>query len=272
MRGLQTAAVRIEITSRFLDDPGQRAGFVLLGSFLLSFLFVRTSTRLIRSPRVPWWPGNVVTESGLHVHHLVWGILMMLVSGFLGFALDRQSPLTEILAAGFGVGAGLTLDEFALWLRLQDVYWKEEGRASFDAVVVAFTLGGLVLVGVAPFDLHNNDSSIAGFAAALVVVVLIAAVAVLKGKPLVGMIGIFMPLVALVGAVRLASPSSVWARRRYDPGGPKLARAQARWKRIEARRRHVRDAIAGAPEAPTVAADPIPAGHERTASDLDSGK
>ena len=195
---------------------------------------------------------------------------MMLVSGFLGFAFDRRRPLTEILAAGFGVGAGLTLDEFALWLRLQDVYWKEEGRASFDAIVVALTLGGLVLVGAAPFDLHNNNSSIAGLAAAVVTDVLFAAVAVLKGKPLVGMIGIFMPLVSLVGAVRLASPSSVWARRRYEPGGRKLARAQARWKRIEGRRRRVTDAIAGPPEAPAVAVDPIPGGHGRTADELGS--
>jgi hypothetical protein len=195
---------------------------------------------------------------------------MMLVSGFLEFALDRRSPLTEILAAGFGVGAGLTLDEFALWLCLQDVYWKEEGCASFEAVVVALTLGGLILVDAARFDLHNHDSSIAGLAAAVVVDVLFAAVAVLKGKPLVGMIGIFMPLVSLVGAVRLVSPSSVWARRRYDPGGGKLARAQACWKRIEARCRQVTDAIAGAPEAPAVAVDPIPAGHERTADELGS--
>ena len=225
---------------------------------------------MIRSPRVPWWPGNVVTESGLHVHHLVWGILMMLVSGFLGFALDRRSPLTEILAAGFGVGAGLTLDEFALWLHLQDVYWKEEGRASFDAIVVALTLGGLILVGGAPFDLHNSDSSIVGYAAVVVTDVLFAVVAVLKGKPVVAMIGIFIPTVSFVGAVRLASPSSIWARRRYDPDGRKLARAQARWKRIEARRRRVTDAIAGAPEAPAVAVDPMPGGHQSTADELGS--
>ncbi|MBV9424256.1 MAG: hypothetical protein JOZ98_15190 [Solirubrobacterales bacterium] len=178
--------------------------------------------------------------------------------------------MTEILAAGFGVGAGLTLEEYALWLRLQDVYWKEEGRASFDAVVVAFTLGGLILVGASPFDLHNNDSSIVGWAAAVVADVLFAAVAILKGKPLLGMIGIFIPLASFVGAVRLASPSSVWARRRYDPGGRKLARAQARWKRNEARRRRVIDAIAGAPETPAAAVDPVPAGHERTADELGS--
>ena len=196
---------------------------------------------------------------------------MMLVSGFLGFALDRRSPLTEILAAGFGVGAGLTLDEFALWLRLQDVYWKEEGRASFDAVVVAFTFGGLILLGASPFGLHN-ESSIAGSAAAVVADLLFAVVAILKGKPFLGMIGIFMPLASFVGAVRLASPSSAWARRRYAPGGRKLARAQARWKRIAARRRRVTDAIAGAPEAPAAAVDPIPAGHERRADELCSDK
>ncbi|MBV9338451.1 MAG: hypothetical protein JO262_19655 [Solirubrobacterales bacterium] len=97
---------------------------------------------------------------------------------------------------------------------------------------------------------------------------LLAAVAVLKGKPLVGMIGIFMPLVSLVGAVRLASPSSVWARRRYDPGGRKMARARARWNRIEARRRRVTDTIAGAPEAPAVGVDSV--GHKRTADELAS--
>ncbi len=260
--------MRIEITSRFLDDPGQRAGFVLLAAFLLSFLLVRTSTRLIRSPKVPWWPGNVVTDSGLHLHHLVWGILMMLVSGFLGFALDRRSPLTDILAAGFGVGAGLTLDEFALWVRLQDVYWTEEGRSSFDAVVAAFTLGGLVLVGTAPFDLHNNDSSIASLAAAVLADMLFVVIAILKGKPRVAMIGIFLPLVSFVGAVRLASPSSPWARRRYDPGGSKLAQAQARWKRIEARRRRVTDAIAGAPDPSAAAMGPVPPAHERTGGEL----
>ncbi len=90
---------------------------------------------------------------------------MMLLWGFLGFALDRRSRLTEILAPGFGVGSGLTLDEFALWIRLKDVYWTEDGRSSFDAVGVAFTLGGLILLGVAPFDLHHNESSITSLAA-----------------------------------------------------------------------------------------------------------
>src|SRR5947208_6370960 len=123
-------SIDFDLPSRFLGDPGSRAGFVLLGSFLLSFLFIRTSARLMRSPKVPWWPGSVTTGSGLHIHHLVWGMVLVLMSGFLGFAVDPKSPWSEILAVCFGIGAGLTLDEFALWVRLEDVYWSQEGRAS----------------------------------------------------------------------------------------------------------------------------------------------
>src|SRR5690242_14283821 len=138
------------LETNFLDVPGQRAGFVVPASFLVTFLFIRTSARLMRSPKVPWWPGSVTTSSGLHLHHLVWGIVLMLTSGFLGFVVDRSGPWDEILAGVFGVGAGLTLDEFALWVRLEDVYWAEEGRSSIDAVVVATLLGGLVVLGFAP--------------------------------------------------------------------------------------------------------------------------
>ena len=130
------------------------------------------------------------------------------------------------------------------------MYWAEEGRASVDAVVIAAMIGGLIVLGAAPFDVSHNASSITTLAVAVVTDVLLAAVAILKGKPVLGLIGIFVPLVSLVGAVRLASPGSPWARRLYNPSGPKLARAQARWTRIEARRRRVSNAVAGAPESP----------------------
>lgn len=239
--------VQLEFPSHFLDRPEQRAGFVLLGAFLLSFLFIRTSARLIRSPKVPWWPGSVVTDSGLHLHHLVWGIMLLLSSGFLSFVLNPGSPTRELLAAAFGVGAGFTLDEFALWIHLRDVYWSEEGRASFTAVLVALVLGGLVLLGAAPFDLPNRTASVDTLVVGLAADVLLATLAILKGKRLLGLIGIFVPVFSFVGAVRLASPESAWARRFYKPGGRRLARSQARWTRIRARRRRVYDAIAGAP-------------------------
>ena len=83
---------------------------ILFGSFLISFLFIRTSARLMRSPKVPWWPGSVETEGGLHIHHLVFGIVLMLIGGTMGFALDEsQSPWIELAAAAFGIGAGLDL-------------------------------------------------------------------------------------------------------------------------------------------------------------------
>lgn len=240
------AIVSLDLPVSFLDKPGQRAGFVALAAFLASFLFIRTSARLMRSPRVPWWPGSVSTSSGLHLHHLVWGIVLILVSGFLGFAINPVSPWDDVLAALFGIGAGLTLDEFALWVYLRDVYWAEEGRASFDAVVIATVLGGLVVLGLAPFDVRGNTSSVSTLFIAVGLAVLLSTLAILKGKPLVGLIGLFVPVVSLVGALRLASPGSWWARRIYGTS-VKRARSQARWSRIEARRRRIGDLIAGTP-------------------------
>jgi hypothetical protein len=205
--------LRLDLPARFLDGRNQRAGFVLLAAFLASFLFIRTSARLMRSPKVPWWPGSVKTGSGVHLHHLVFGIVLVLSAGFLSFVITPGSPRTEILAGVFGLGAGLTLDEFALWIQLRDVYWAEEGRSSLDAVVVATVLGGLIVLGVAPFDLRNNGSSLATAAVAVAVDVALALLAILKGKRLLGLIGIFLPIVSAVGAIRLASPQSPWARR-----------------------------------------------------------
>jgi hypothetical protein len=235
------------ISQHFLDDRGQRASFVLLGAFLLSFLFIRTSARLIRNPKITWWPGSVETKGGLHLHHLVWGIVLLMVSGFLNFVLAPESPGDEVLAALFGIGAGLTLDEFALWIHLEDVYWSNEGRSSIDAVVVATLLGGLVVLGIAPFDLSNRAAPIESLVLVVIISLLLSMLAILKGKPLLGLIGVFIPVFSTVGAVRLASPSSPWARWRYPPDGRRMARSRARFARIRERRRRMLDAIGGAP-------------------------
>jgi hypothetical protein len=86
-----------------------------------------------------------------------------------------------------------------------------------------------------------------------VIDILLAILAIFKGKPLMGMCGIFVPLLSLVATIRLASPRSPWARRFYRPGSKKLARAERRWERIGARRKRVIDAILGAPETAAVA-------------------
>jgi hypothetical protein len=247
---LAAAELNFAISQHFLDDRGQRAGFVLLGSFLASFLFIRTSARLIRNPKITWWPGSVKTKGGLHLHHLVWGIVLLMASGFLNFVLRPASPGVEILAALFGIGAGLTLDEFALWIHLEDVYWSTEGRSSIDAVVVATLLGGLVVLGVAPFDLSNRAAPIESLVLVIAIDLVFSTLAILKGKPLLGLLGVFVPVFSMVGSVRLAAPGSPWARRRYPTDGRRMARSRERFARIRARRRRMMNAIGGAPSQP----------------------
>jgi len=252
--------LHFEISQQFLDEPAQRAGFVVLGAFLASFLFIRTSARLIRSPRVTWWPGSVKTKGGLHIHHLVWGIVLILSAGFLSFALEPGSPWNEIFAALFGIGAGLTLDEFALWVRLEDVYWAQEGRASLDAVVIATLLGGLIVLGLAPFDLSNQSSAVSSIVLVVAIDLLLCTLAILKGKPILGLLGVFIPFASLAGAIRLASPTSPWARRLYPADSHKLARSQARFERVHDRRRRALNAIGGAPSLPAGSVADTPAG------------
>ena len=232
-------------SSAFLATTGQRDGFLLIVAFLVTFLFIRTSARLIRK-QVSWWPGSVTTQGGLHIHHLVWGICLALASGFLSIALRPAGFWAAVLAVLFGIGAGLTLDEFALWLRLDDVYWSKEGRASLDAVIVAALLGGLVVLGLTPINSSVHGWSIV---LALCVNVLLCLVAVLKGRLLLGLIGVFIPLVSLVAVIRLASPSSPWARWFYRPGGRRLARCEARFARSRARHVRIMDLVGGAPTA-----------------------
>jgi hypothetical protein len=225
-------------------EPGSGAAFVVLVAFLISFLAIRTSARLTRS--VSWWPGGLET-GGVHVHHLVWGIGLMLLCGFLAFAAPLVAPWWHLVAIGFGVGAGFTLDEFALWVRLEDVYWSEEGRESFDAVVCTLAFGALVVIGTRPFGL-DEPASIAGTAAAVAVIGSLAFVCFAKGRVLLGVIGLFVPLVALVGAVRLGRPSSPWARLRYDEA--RRTRAEHRFaaqRPLERAGRRAGDLIAGRP-------------------------
>jgi lysyl-tRNA synthetase class 2 len=231
-----------------LDTADQRAGLILLGSMLLSFGFIRFSTRMIRA-EVSWWPGNV-SPGGLHIHHLVFGIVLLMFSGFLSFVLQPASPWFEILAGLFGIGAGLTLDEFALWLHLEDVYWAEEGRSSVDAVIFAAIIGGGIIVGFVPLDAGDGGSTLA-IVTTVAIDLGICAIVALKGKFSAAVIGMFIPPVAWVGAIRLAGPRSWWAKRRYKPGSGKLVKAEARKARHDRRVRRFQDLVGGAPSLPS---------------------
>ena len=80
----------------------------------------------------------------------------MIAAGTISFAGFAVSPIYEICAFVFGVGIGLTIDEFALWLYLDDVYWAKEGRSSIDATVIAVAFLGLILLGVRPFEIDDR--------------------------------------------------------------------------------------------------------------------
>ena len=219
--------------------------FLLLLGFLVSFGFIRTSARLTRS--VSWWPGGVVTDSGVHLHHLVWGITVMIVAGTLAFALPDRGPGPEIAAAAFGVGVGLTLDEFALWVYLRDVYWTEQGRKSIDAVAMATVFMLLVLLGSRPLDLDAGSAS--SIIAGSVLTLLICGVCFLKEKLMLGLIGLFVPVLAVPGALRIAKPGSLWAQRFYGERRPRRqVKAERRFgpgSRHERWMAALRDAVGG---------------------------
>lgn len=196
---------------------------VLLAAFLVTFVLTRAYTRIAR--RRGWGSGSV---GGVHLHHIVVGIVLVLVAGLVEIA-ERPGGLgRDALAVAFGVGSALVLDEFALSLYLRDVYWSEEGHRSIDASLLGVLLAALLLVGLSPFDVHAGGRVPRVAGAALVALdVALAAVTLAKGKQTLALLAVFVPGVGLVGAWRLAKPRSWWARRRY--GERKLARARARF-------------------------------------------
>jgi hypothetical protein len=224
---------------RFFDDleraydsgiqaPGKELHFLVLLAFIISFGFIRTSAHLIKA-QVSWWPGNVETKRGTHIHHMVWGILLLMSMGYLGIAVVGGSPWEELVAIGFGIGLGLTLDEFALWLNLEDVYWAPKGRQSIDAVVITVSLLALSLLGLQFWiDVYEAVLVLFGYGGerldggetAFVLVPLqvaaacLAAICFLKGRVMLAGIGLFVPIIALVGALLPARPESRWTRRR----------------------------------------------------------
>jgi lysyl-tRNA synthetase class 2 len=241
------------------------AAFTL--GLLLTFLGVRINTRLIRA-KVKWWFHDIESEGGLHVHHMVIGVVLMVVTGLVLIAVSPEGLWLQVCALVFGAGVALTLDEFALILRLQDVYWTSEGRLSVDAVIVSVCAGLLIILGFNPAG--ADDTGLTGGAAAAAVGVTVffnlcfAVVCLLKGKYWTGFFGIFVPILGVVGAIRVARPTSPWARRRYAKKPKKMAKAQRREDHVNATWRAWREAffdlIAGKPHLPSVTATAQPSG------------
>ena len=125
----------------FQDARRERLFLASVG-FLVTFGIVRGVTHLIRAGVGPI---RDLSSGTLHIHHLVWGILLLLLVGYAWLVEADKGWFPKVAAIAYGVGAALTLDEFALWLNLQDVYWDKQGRESIDAIVI---FGALLSVGV----------------------------------------------------------------------------------------------------------------------------
>jgi hypothetical protein len=136
------------IIHRQIPDRPHRRLFLASVSFFITFLAVRL---LVASITHHIGPFGYVQMGGRHIHHLVWGILLLLLCGYgeLTEAGTHDNSLSvllsRLLALTYGVGAALTLDEFALWLNLDAAaYWSSQGRESIDAVVL---FGALLSIG-----------------------------------------------------------------------------------------------------------------------------
>jgi hypothetical protein len=248
---MNEASILSEFWYQHLVDHHRQGVFLVLVGFLLSFAFIRMSTRLMRSPSVPWWPGSVVSDSGVHLHHLVFGIVTMMLAGTLGFAALGNTPFAEICAFLFGVGAGLTIDEFALWVYLDDVYWAEEGRKSIDATVIAAAVMGLIVLGVNPFHTGTESGGVLATVLSGLVLFGVVAICFMKNRWLHGTIGFFIFPIAIYGAARIGKPSSPWARRRYGTRrAKKQTKAENRFRldrRTERFKNAFRDIVGGKP-------------------------
>ena len=236
----------LKVLRWFEDDILGRGRLPLLCcliAFILTFFVTRTFVRYIRHRAdrgVPpkWWEPRNIHIGRMHIHHVVVGVLLVMISGVTLVALSVTGNEVEYTASAivFGIGAALVLDEYALILHLSDVYWEEDGRTSVDAVFAAMAVGGLLVLGLHPFLFfislwHDTTHSVplrAGVVFAMVLTLPLAVLVVLKGKVWTGLIGMFFVPLLVIGAIRLSRPQAPWARWLYMSRLDKMARALQR--------------------------------------------
>ena len=196
-------------------------------AFVVTFVTTRAITRMIRDGRGPF---RNVTAGGTHIHHSVPGIILLIIGAFTAIGGPGSLGWMSFAAVAVGTGTSLVLDEFALILHLQDVYWSGEGQLSVEAVSLTAACLGLALAGFSPFGIKDADGIEVSLRLTATGVLsadgVLALICVLKGKYRTALFGLFLPPVGWIGAARLARPSSVWARHRYSQ--KRLERAKRR--------------------------------------------
>jgi hypothetical protein len=257
----------------FEDDIIGRGRLPLLCcliAFILTFFVTRTFVRLIRrrkgAGRTPqWWEPRNIHIGSKHIHHVVVGVVLVMISGItlVTLSVNGHEPEFTATAIIFGIGAALVLDEYALILHLSDVYWEEDGRTSVDAVFAAVAVGGLLVLGLHPLmffislwqDTTHSTVLRAAVVLAMVLTLPLAVLVVLKGKVWTGLIGMFFVPLLFIGAIRLSRPQAPWARYLYMSRLNKMSRALQRERTL--RRPVVRaklwlqSTIAGTPRVPS---------------------
>jgi hypothetical protein len=212
---------------RDVTAAGKLPLFLLFLAFVVTFAVTRLITRMIRSGHGPF---RNMSAGGTHIHHSVPGIILLIVGAFTSVAGPPATGWRSFAAVLIGIGTSLVLDEFAMILHLQDVYWSGEGQLSVEAVSLTAACLGLFLVGFSPFSVKDADTIEETFRLTAfgvwVVCGLLALLCVLKGKYRTALFGLFLPPVLVVGAIRLARPTSIWARRWY--GSKRLDRSKRR--------------------------------------------
>ncbi|MEU0498375.1 hypothetical protein [Mycobacterium sp. NPDC006124] len=217
-------------------------------AFLLTFLVTRTIVRYIRhhennSDTPPkWWQPRNMGHGSTHIHHVVIGVILVMVSGVTMVTLAVDGGVAEFTVAAilFGIGAALVLDEFALILHLQDVYWSEDGRASVDAVFAAVAVAGLLILGFNPLsffdiDIWREDQTVLARATVIgiaLITLALAVVVLLKGKVWTGLVGMFITPLLIVAAIRVSRPHAPWARWRYGNRPRRMHRSLERERRL----------------------------------------
>ena len=133
---------------KHFSDRRQERRLFSTGAFFVTFGATRAVTHAIRAERGPF--KNVTAPGGRHIHHMTFGIAGLLSVGYLWMlevGIAEAGRASRITSSVYGAGAALTLDEFALWLNLEDVYWAKQGRESIDAVALFGSLLGLSALG-----------------------------------------------------------------------------------------------------------------------------
>jgi len=126
----------VYIYNRHIRGHQEEPRFLILSSFTLTFIVARFIVYNIKYHIFSFIPNKNVVIHEIHIHHLVFGIILLLIAGFIRIPQFGRS-LFRLSSILYGMGAALTLDEFALWLRFNpDVYWGPQGRISIDAVVL----------------------------------------------------------------------------------------------------------------------------------------